>query len=86
MEKRINIGYEIIKSFTIGNTEIVLAKNEKAPDKFVTWQCSNGDNYFWGHYYDNGYDALYDYLNRCKEAVEQRDDRTRKPIKIEKER
>lgn len=86
MAERNNIGYNIEKSFTIGKIEIVLGRNEAAPDKFVTWQCTNGDNYFWGHYFDNEYDALYDYLDRCKSAVEQRDDRTRKPIKIEKER
>ena len=86
MSERSNIGYNIEKSFKIGKTEIVLGKNEKAPEKFVTWQCSNGDDYFWGHYFDNEYDALYDYLDRCKSEVQQRDDRTRTPTKIEKER
>ena len=75
MAERSNIGYNIEKSFKIGKTEIVLGKNEKAPEKFVTQQCSNGDDYFWGHYFD-----------RCKSAVEQRDNRTRTPTKIEKER
>ena len=40
-EKRINGGYEIIESCTIGNNELVIGHN---------WYCKDGSDYFWGYY------------------------------------
>ena len=34
-EKRINGGYEIIESCTIGNNELVIGHNSKAPNPYV---------------------------------------------------
>ena len=36
-EKRINGGYEIIESCTIGNNELVIGHNAKAPNPYVCW-------------------------------------------------
>ena len=49
-EKRINAGYEIIESCTIGSTELVIGHNPKAPNPYVCWYCKNGTDYFWGCY------------------------------------
>lgn len=49
-EKRINGGYEIIESCTIGSTELVIGHNAKAPNPYVCWYCKDGSNYFWGYY------------------------------------
>ena len=49
-EKRINGGYEIIESCTIGSHELVIGHNPKAPNPYVCWYCKNGTDYFWGYY------------------------------------
>lgn len=49
-EKRINSGYEIIESHTIGSNELVIGHNDKAPNPYVCWYCKNGSDYFWGYY------------------------------------
>ena len=49
-EKRINGGYEIIESCTIGSNELVIGHNPKAPNPYVCWYCKNGKVYFWGYY------------------------------------
>ena len=36
-EKRINQGYEIIESCTIGSKELVIGHNPKAPNPYVCW-------------------------------------------------
>ena len=46
-DKRINAGYEIIKSFPVGNTEFVLGENIHDRARYVTWECTGGNNYFW---------------------------------------
>ena len=38
-EKRINGGYEIIESCTIGSNELVIGHNPKAPNPYVCWYC-----------------------------------------------
>lgn len=45
-EKRINGGYEIIESCTIGNNELVIGHNAKAPNPYVCWYCKDGSDYF----------------------------------------
>ena len=49
-EKRINGGYEIIESCTIGNTELVIGHHPAAPNPYVCWYCKGCDNYYWGYY------------------------------------
>ena len=49
-EKRINSGYEIIESHTIGSNELVIGHNAKAPNPYVCWYCKDGSDYFWGYY------------------------------------
>lgn len=49
-EKRINSGYEIIESHTIGSNELVIGHNPEAPNPYVCWYCKNGSDYFWGYY------------------------------------
>ena len=43
-EKRINGGYEIIESCTIGNNELVIGHNSKAPNPYVCWYCKDGSD------------------------------------------
>lgn len=47
-DKRINAGFEIINSIPVGNAEFVLGVNMKNPASFVTWECKNKTDYFWG--------------------------------------
>ena len=49
-EKRINQGYEIVESCTIGNKELVIGHHPKAPNPYVCWYCKGGDNYYYGYY------------------------------------
>lgn len=49
-ERRINGGYEIMESCTIGNNELVIGHNAKAPNPYVCWYCKDGSDYFWGYY------------------------------------
>ena len=60
--ERTNAGYVITDSVTVGNSEIVIGENLKAPDPFVCWYCKNGTDYFWGHY-TNELDAAREKLN-----------------------
>ena len=57
MEQRICAGYVITQSIQVKDTEFVLGEHPKT-GMCATWQCKNGDNYFWGHYCTNKYDAV----------------------------
>lgn len=70
MGKRINQGYEIIQSIEIGSAEFVLGVNVKAPNQYVTWKCSDKDNYYWGHYMDSRLAATRDLCERVLEEVQ----------------
>lgn len=61
-EKRIKQGYEIIKTCTIGHTELVIGHNPKAPNPYVCWYCKNNTDYYWG-YYCNSMEAAMEKLN-----------------------
>lgn len=43
--------------------EIVLARNERG--RYCTWECKNGTDYYWGHYFDGCEAARRDFLMRC---------------------
>ena len=70
MDWRKNAGYIITNAITIGESEIVLGVHETKPDMFVTWECANGNNYFWGHYCENYYAALKDLCERSAQEVD----------------
>lgn len=52
---RINAGYRIIETVRIDTSlEVVLGVLEGSyGTQYVTWQCKNGNNYFWGRYFDD---------------------------------
>jgi len=56
---RTNAGYTIIETARVNSRlEIVLGRMETSlGTMFVTWQCLNGDNYFWGHYFRDNHTA-----------------------------
>lgn len=62
---RKNAGYTITESICVGNVEFVLGENTAAPARFVTWECKDGDNYYWGHYMTDKLAALRDLLDRA---------------------
>ena len=72
MEKDIrkNAGYVITESLHIGKTEFVLGESDTQPARFVTWECNNGNNYFWGHYMDDRFSAERDLLERAKDELD----------------
>lgn len=70
MEWRKNQGYIITNSITIGNSEFVLGVHETRPNAFVTWECKNKDDYFWGHYCDDLLTAQKDFLERAYNEAE----------------
>ena len=76
MNKRANVGYEIIETISLPNEEYVLGErtttfNEQA---YVTWVYVDG-TYYYGHYL-NEYDiALKDLYERAKNELEWRIDR-----------
>ncbi len=66
MEPRMNQSFQVMDSITVGKSEFVLGVNLNAPSSYATWQCMNGDNYFWGHYFTNEIAAKQDL---CKRAM-----------------
>lgn len=75
---RVNQGYIIIDNETVGNQEIVLAENQKAPQPFATWRrnISNDEqtgqeNFFWGHYFSDPEAARKDFNARVQEQREE---------------
>jgi hypothetical protein len=69
MEQRSCVGYVITQSVKVNNAEFVLGEHP-ITGMCATWQCKNGDNYFWGHYYPNKYDALKDLCKRVSQEVD----------------
>jgi len=65
MGERKNAGYMIIQSMMVGNAEFVLGYREGAMTPYVTWECKDGNNYFWGHYFMERHQAVRDLLERC---------------------
>ncbi len=88
MSERKNAGYTIVESIHIGNTEFVIGYKPGAPSPYVTWECANGDNYFWGHYMDERHLAERDLLERASAELnlQERARTTHKNKDKEKER
>lgn len=70
MDKRVNSGYVITDSIHVGNVELVLGVNSSDPAQFVTWECRDGNNYYWGHYTPSHTEALRDLLDRAEKEIE----------------
>lgn len=69
MDWRKNAGYIITNSIAIGDSEIVLGVHETKPNMFVTWECCNKTDYFWGHYSTSLLVAQRDFLERGLDRV-----------------
>lgn len=67
---RINEGYIITNSILVGNTEFVLGVHQTAPNQFVTWECKNKTDYFWGHYTNDVLKAIKDLCERVLSEVQ----------------
>lgn len=60
--------FTVLSSIRIDEcTEIAMGqRNTSYGTDYATWQCSDGDNYYWGHYdFKNPYEALEDMCNRA---------------------
>ena len=66
MSERKNAGYTITDSIHIGKAEFVIGEHPKAPSPYVTWECSGGNNYFWGHYFPDRRSAEKNLLERAQ--------------------
>lgn len=67
---RTNAGYVITASIPVGNAEFVLGVNMKNPNSFVTWECRNKTDYFWGHYTSSLLKATKDLCQRAMDEVQ----------------
>ena len=73
--ERINQNFKIIQSVIVGDSEFVLGENIKVSKSFVTWQCKDGDNYFWGHYMNDILSAQKDLYKRAIVEIEKLQER-----------
>ena len=85
MEQRENAGYVIVEALHIGKAEFVIGENPKAPAPYVTWECKDGSNYFWGHYLITRESAEADLLERAGTEL-RRQQQSRKQKNKDKER
>ena len=81
MEQRTNIGYRITDTIHVGNAEFVLGVHETDPNRFVTWECKNGTDYYWGHYLTSRKAAEKDLVNRANHAIRFREQFSQKEKK-----
>lgn len=75
MSERKNASYTIVQSLMIGDAEFVIGHNPAAPAPYVTWECKDGNNYFWGHYMTERHQADRDLLERAKAELDLQDRR-----------
>ena len=87
MEQRVNEGYVITDSLHIGSTEFVIGENQtQYGTMYVTWQCRDGDNYFWGHYLTERQAAEKDLLARAGQELERNMRRQEQPKRKKEDR
>lgn len=67
---RENANYIITDSIHIGNKEFVMGVHRTAPSQFVTWECTGGNDYNWGHYHSDLLSATKDLLERANGELE----------------
>ncbi len=76
METRENAGYTITDSVHIGSAEFVIGEQQtQYGAMYVTWQCRDGDNYFWGHYLNSRQEAERDLIDRAHSQLDRTLDR-----------
>jgi len=89
MNMRVNANYIITDSIHIGNKEFVLGVHSTAPSQFVTWECMNGNDYNFGHYYSEMLSATKDLLERAnqelKYCMNRKDKAQERPATVTKE-
>ena len=85
MDWRLNAGYIITNSITIGETEIALGVHLSAPNQFATWECADRNTYSDEHIFS---DLLLAEKDFCKRGYEKAlfYERMRKPKEKEPER
>lgn len=70
---RTNAGFVITSAIPVGNKEFVLGVNMKNAQSnvqsFVTWECKDKNDYFWGHYSNSLLSATKDLCQRVMEEV-----------------
>ena len=66
---RVNQGYIITSSVHIGEAEYVMGVSTKAPSQYATWKCSNGEDYYWGHYFSDQFAAEKDLIARAQQEI-----------------
>lgn len=81
MEQRQNAGYVITDAIRSGRSEFVIGEHPKAPSPFVTWECTSGSNYFWGHYFSDRRSAEKDLIQRAQQELEITEPKPEKPKK-----
>lgn len=69
-DMRVNAGFVITNSISVGNKEFVLGVNMKNARSFVTWECKAGTDFFWGHYTDSLLKATKDLCERAMGEIE----------------
>lgn len=69
MEQRKCAGYIITQSILVKDSEFVLGEHPQG-DRFATWCCKDGNDYFWGHYTGNRYAALKDLCQRAEQEID----------------
>ena len=74
--REINQGYLILVKVRVGTKEFVLAENQSAPSRYVTWArtpANDGDRepkYYHGHYSSDRDAAVRDFCDRAREQHE----------------
>lgn len=67
---RTNAGFLITASIPIGDVEFVLGVNQKERNQYVTWECRNKTDYFFGHYTDKFFKATKDLCQRAMDEIQ----------------
>ena len=57
------VKYEMYREQENGKNYVVLGHNEKT-NMWVTWECTDGNNFYWGHYFTSKTEAMKDYYSR----------------------
>ena len=67
---RQNAGFVITNAIHVGNKEFVLGVNMQNVSSFVTWECKEGTDYFWGNYTNCLLTATKDLCERVIKEIE----------------
>lgn len=85
--QRENEGYVITDSMHIGSAEFVIGQMDtRFGTMYVTWQCKDRDNYFWGHYLNSRQAAEQDLLTRAQHELEYQTAKLQESARKHKER